>query len=831
MEKPEVVEIGRSQVELKKIVRDPRGIEDMIAEIVGKDWSENRFRQFDMKLTPFADAADIAEWDETLLRRYPPLYADSETACCDCQYGPCDLGKGVGRCGLELEPFRARLTLQAACRGCLTQMEDSRQLLDFAVKAFGGDKSTDLGPLLYMGDYAPSLGILTGIYARTLDDLDRALSYAEGQLAKLLAASRYAAGTVADIEGMVLHAGSMCYLAMDVSEIVKMTCFGFANAAQQRMDDLIDYPTVSTVGGLGSIEAGKPVLAFAGDDFLPAWAAISRIKENGLRDKIEVCGIGPVADDMARFYDNCRVLAPMTQAAKVVRSGFADVLVASRSCMHLDLAGEAKRVDTRFIWTGRNGLAGLRDRSDDPVDDIVKELVAGGDGVAIRDVEKAGEVAVKVAIQGVKRQASYIMSEAKVRKEAARCLPDCDLCFSVCPNSLPVSKAMVAAQKEGARAMLQVERGCYFCGKCEAACPAGIPIRDLIVAAQAKRAPEDKFVMRAGRGPAPDCEQRAMTFALIYGNSPGVVFIQGCGDSGDRGDLGWIAHELVSRNCLVMTAGCAAAEIGRYQDEATGQSIYQKFGAEYQAQMLINCGGCSANVQLMDLSYRAARLAAFISHYANYAETADYNYQRICQLAIIWGALPERMFTLAAGWARNGVPVIVGPASGFSFRRWLVGNKYDRSVWFMYDGFDGRKRDVEPAPKHLIIPVETKEEVVTLAGYLFARSTELREMRQADIETYVDLYQTHFGELPDDWHLLVRTDAELPARTKVKLLRVLRDQHGWEIERVRIKRARHPDGRLLTVPEYVHQYSLEQGHYATCLYRLVTKGGKEGAKA
>jgi len=229
----------------------------------------------------------------------------------------------------------------------------------------------------------------------------------------------------------------------------------------------------------------------------------------------------------------------------------------------------------------------------------------------------------------------------------------------------------------------------------------------------------------------------------------------------------------------------------------------------------------------MDGSFRAARLAAAISHYANYAETADYNYPRQCSFVIIWGALPERAYAMAAGYARNGVPVVVGPASGLGWKRYLLGNKYDRSKWRMYDGLDGSIKEVEPSPKHLIIPVETKEEALTMGSSFFVRPTELRDMRNADLETYVDLWEQSFGDLPDDWHLFIRTDSELPPRQKVRLLKELREKHGWEVDRMRVKRARHRDGRLLTVEEYVENYSIKQGRYSTLLPRLITRGARK----
>jgi CO dehydrogenase/acetyl-CoA synthase alpha subunit len=77
------------------------------------------------------------------------------------------------------------------------------------------------------------------------------------------------------------------------------------------------------------VEAGKPVMAFVGDDFLPAWCAINYLKKNELTEKIEVCGMGAAGDDVVRFYDRGRIVAPMVRSTKAVRNGVFDVLVVS----------------------------------------------------------------------------------------------------------------------------------------------------------------------------------------------------------------------------------------------------------------------------------------------------------------------------------------------------------------------------------------------------------------------------------------------------------------------------------------------------------------------
>jgi acetyl-CoA decarbonylase/synthase complex subunit alpha len=578
---------------------------------------------------------------------------------------------------------------------------------------------------------------------------------------------------------------------------------------------------------MGNVDREKPVLAFVGDNFLPGWVAINRLKEEGKIDQVEICGIGPAGDDIARFYDKCRIVGPMTKAAKLIRSGFADVIVASSSCIPLDIVAEAKRVESRLIWVGRDGGRGLRDRINDPIDEIGDDLLKG-EGVAwIRDVEKAGEVAARVILEAKgNRKGDYVMSEEAAKAEAGKCLPDCDLCFSVCPNSLPISKAMMSMQADGLKALLEVEKGCYFCGKCEEACPAKLPLRDMIAAAYAQRAKDDKFVMRAGRGPVSRMETAAYAFPLMWGNGPGLINIIGCGDAAED-DLGWIANELAFRNCITFIAGCAAAESARYFDQKTKRFVFEKYGGEAMPRNLVNCGGCSACAHLVDESYKYARTGAAISYFANYAETTDEMFNLFTPVTIIWGALPEKMYAIAAGLARAGLPIIIGPNSGFGWKRFLTGNKWDWKHWWIYDTFSHAKKCVEPSPKHMIIPVETKEEAVAMALFLVNRPTGIRDTRQTQLDNLVEMYLRTFGEMPDDLHLFVRVDFELPVKYKAVILKELREKHGWEVERFTAKKAKHPDGRVLDLAEFQQQYDSALGMPVNRLGRLLAKPSAE----
>lgn len=823
MDESRIARVGPHKVDIGEVVRDTRGIENDVKEILEQDFVESRYAQFGAWLSILPDAADIADWDKTLLARYEPLYTGAESVCIDCGLGPCNLKEREGKCGIGLHSFHGRLSLRKACRGCLGQMTATRLLLNYALKVWGPDKPVSMGELLTISDTCPPIGTLSGIHVETLKDLDRVLSYGEAQLAKLASASFTGTGSSNNFEGMTMHAGSVLLLAMGVSEMTKVGCFGFVSAANHKIDELDNFPPATLKGGWGSLEQGKPALAFVGDDFLPAWFAVEYLRKNEAQDKVEICGIGPAGDDTARFYEACRIIAPMVKAGKAIRNGMFDVVVASTGCVPLDLLSEATRVDSRFVWVGPHGIDDVPDMTDVPTDSIVQLFEGGQKAAWIRDVEKAGEVAARVA-QKVNRSEIYGMNDASVVEEARKCHDSCDLCFNACPNSLPIPKAVRELVQGKWDSIFKVEDGCYFCGKCEEVCPAGLRIRDIVVAADRKQAPKDSFLMRAGRGPLPLTEILQSAFSMVWGNAPGIVVILGCGDA-SREEIGWLAQELTRRNCIVFVAGCAGAEIARNYNERKGKYIFEQYLASVEPRVLVNCGGCSA-ISLANNMYMYSRAAGGIPLYGGIPEVGEGSFYTTFTL-LIWGGLPDRMHAAAAAYARLGIRTVVGPASGWTWGRYLPGNRFDRSKWWVYHGEDGNKRETEPVPEHMIVPVETKEEAMAMTSRLFFSTSEMREGRAARLDLLLELFRIFYGQLPEDWQLLIRSHLDIPTRHRIKLIKTLRDEFGWEGDGLKITRARNRDGKLLTLSEFNTSYGMELGRYHCRLKRLLPKSIKE----
>ena len=450
---------------------------------------------------------------------------------------------------------------------------------------------------------------------------------------------------------------------------------------------------------------------------------------------------------------------------------------------------------------------------DEPVGKVIDSLAGGTKVVWVRSEEKASEVAVG-AVQRVKRDRNQVLiADEEAVKQAKGHKEDCDICTMVCPVNLPVSRAVRQLANGDWTGFFEVEKGCNFCGRCEEACPSRVSLRDIIVSAEKKQAKSDKFVMRPGRGPISITELLQSAFAVGWGSIPAMVTIFGCGDA-HKDEIAWIADQLLNDGCMVFVAGCAGAEVARSFNSSKNKFLFQQYPATCASRNIVNCGSCSAISQAVPM-YLMLRPSGGIPLFGSVPPLGDSIALGGAQSVIIWGALPDRMYAVAAAWARLGSTVIVGPASSLGWNRYLVGNRYDRSKWWVYHGETGKKREVEPVKEHIIVPVETKEEALTMLARSVLNVKDYRESRATHLEVLIDYYERFYNQLPEDWHLFVRSDFELPPRHRRAMIRLLGSEHGWDTEGMKIKKAKHRDGRMMTLSEFAGSYGMEQGIYST----------------
>ncbi len=586
--------------------------------------------------------------------------------------------------------------------------------------------------------------------------------------------------------------------------------------------DMAFYPEAKTPVGLGTVDESRPVLAFFGDDILPIFHATGLLEEEGLASGIEIVGLGNAGHELVRFYPQGKILTSTGKAVKAVRAGIPDLIVLSDSCFPLDITAQAKKAGIPVLATGTGVSALLPDASQEAAEVSARRL-SDGEGLLIRPMEKAAQAVVAFFRNFAGKKGSR--PGPAVLKDAEDRCTSCDACFHACPNSLPISPALKGS---GSETLEDLFDRCLFCGKCEEACPEGIPVIDCLLASAGSKIEADKFRMRPGRGPLSHLEFRDLTFGLVLGgNGPGMVTLLGCGHyPGMDDDMAVMAKELLDRNCVVMTAGCGAADVARKLEQETGKVLPENYPSMATLKGLVNCGGCSADSHIMASMFKFAQLGGGISIKANFDQPADYSLNRAPFAVIIWGPASDKMMAKASGFARVGAPVVMGP-SGFNYSRSLVGNKYDRESWTMYDGITGDEREVDPSPPHLICPVETKEEAVTMALKFCFTTCALRDPRLSTIDNYTEIHEKYFGELPDDWIYYMRSPLELHVMKRMRFLKLLRDEYGWEVDRTTATKVKNRDGKMVSMGQYIDEYGIKQGRYATMMKRLVMREAVE----
>ena len=294
--------------------------------------------------------------------------------------------------------------------------------------------------------------------------------------------------------------------------------------------------------------------------------------------------------------------------------------------------------------------------------------------------------------------------------------------------------------------------------------------------------------MRVGRGAIQDVEIREVGGPIVLGEIPGVVALVGCANYPHGGkEVAEIAEEFAKRRFIVVTSGCAAMSIGMVKDEE-GKTLYEKYSGAFEAGGILNVGSCVSNPHIAGAAVKIANIFAKRKLRANYEEIADYILNRVGAVGLAWGAMSQKAASIASGFWRLGVPVIVGP-HGSKYRRMLLGRKDKEEDWYVYDARTGDKVYVGPAPEHLFATAETKEEAMVMMAKLCMRPNDTTKGRAIKLTHYIDLHKRFYGIMPDDIHLFVRNKADIPITMKTEILKSL-EERNWQEMRI-------PDPTLL----------------------------------
>lgn len=714
--------------------------------------------------TPMPEIPDLRNWDMRLLKNYAPWYAPFCDLCCLCTYGKCDLTETRrGGCGIDIGTQQGRIVLLACLMGCSAHAAHAGHILEFLIEKHGADKKIDLGPAIAVE--APHIRTVVGLKPETLGDLVIAIEYVYKEITHLLDSTAMGQeGNCLDYESKALHCGMLDHVGMEVADIAQIVGFGYPTSVANT--PLVDL-------GWAAVDKTKPVILFVGHNPATSTVVIDYLREKGLYDKVEVAGICCTALETSRYSAQAKVVGPYSRQLFFIRSGIADVVMTDEQCIRTDMPLEASKAGSALIATLDKALYGLEDATDMPTDEIVRQMVEEKKHFAILDPRKAAEVAARVALMIAPQRRKEWLKEEEAIELAKKCNV-CGMCEQVCPNLFNIGAGIGEVAKGNFDLLREQFNLCVGCGKCEAECPRKIPIFKIMQVAASK----ETWKIRAGRGPIMDTEIRNVGAPITLGTIPGVVAFVGCSNFPDIRDVAEMVDEFARRKYIVVLSGCSAMVAGMWKD-AEGKTIYEKYPPDFDAGGVSNVGSCVANSHITGAAIKIANIFAALPLRANYEVMADYVLNRVGAVGVAWGAYSQKAASIATGCNRLGIPVILGPHSS-KYRRLYLSRK-EEGDWRV---MDARKKQIvdtgEPSPEHLAYVAESKERAMVMIPKLCIRKNDTPQGRAIKLNHYISLYKKYMGGgLPEDLHLFVRRDADIPLVYK-KEVRAYLQEIGWQ---------------------------------------------------
>ncbi|MHA1912750.1 MAG: CO dehydrogenase/acetyl-CoA synthase complex subunit alpha [Promethearchaeota archaeon] len=721
---------------------------------------------------PMPHIPTLRSWFFTLMDRYKPTYMPICDMCCLCTYGKCNLSKGrTGACGINMETQNARIVEIACCIGSACHSAHGDHLLHWLQEKYGNV------PLNFGNNIAvemPLTRLIIGMKPETLKDLETAMDWVHYTLTQLLAAGHTGQeSSHLDFEAKSFLAGLCDSVGMEVSDAIQIAAYGMPVGDPEA-------PIVEL--GMGTIDTNKATILMIGHNVAPGVELVDYVREKGLEDQIDIGAICCTAHDLTRYYDGAKIIGSYSRQLHYIRSGLADVVMVDEQCVVLQTFEEAKAVGAPYITTNEKVMGGFPDRTADPTEEIVDDLVSGKmDGVLILDPIKAGIVAAETAvkIKPIRKAKSGVPDEKGCIDMAMNC-NGCGNCQRNCPNDLPLVEGVNLA-KDGDFSVLESVFGdCLGCGRCETDCMKDVSPLTLIMHASRDYIRTEKYNCRSGRGPIQDTEIRNVGAPIVLGEIPGIVAIIGCSNyAHDIRELYTMAEEFLVRNYIVCVSGCAAMDIGLVKDEE-GKTLYDRFPGDFDRGCLVNVGSCVANAWITGAATKVANIFARRPLRGNFEEIADYILNRVGAVGVAWGAYSQKAASIASMANGLGVPAVIGP-HGAEYRRMYLSRADDESTWEVYNARDGTEGHiVGPGPEHLLTTAESIEQAICLVAKLALRPADNSKGRMIKLSHWIDLERKYKGvKFPNDLEKFVRLEADIPINMKDEIHEYLKEK-GWE---------------------------------------------------
>jgi len=741
---------------------------------MGKIISEGDETEWEpMGPTPKPHIATLRPWFFELMKRYNPTYMPICDMCCLCTYGKCNLSKGrTGACGINMETQQARIVEIACCIGAACHSAHGDHLLHWLKEKYGNV------PINFGNNIAvemPHTRLVIGMKPENLEDLETAMEWVHYTLTQLLAAGHTGQeSSYLDYESKSFLAGLCDSIGMEISDAVQICAYGMPVGDPEA-------PIVEL--GMGTMDTeNKATVLMIGHNVAPGVELVDYMREKGYEDKIDVGAICCTSHDLTRYYDGAKIIGSYSRQFHYIRSGLADVVMVDEQCVNLRSFDEARAVGAPYITTNEKIMGGFPDRTADPVNEIVDDLVSGKmEGVLILDPIKAGQVAAETAIKvkPIRKGKSGIPDEKGCQDMAMNC-NGCGNCQRNCPNDLPLVNGIVQAKDADFSILESIFHDCLSCGRCEGECMKEVSPLTLIQYAGREYIKNERYNCRSGRGPIQDTEIRNVGAPIVLGEIPGIVAIIGCGNyAHEIQELYKMAEEFLIRNYIVCVSGCGAMDIGLVKDDE-GKTLYDRFSGDFDRGGLVNVGSCVANPHITGAAIKVANIFARRPLRGNFEEIADYILHRVGAVGVAWGAMSQKAASIAAMANGLGVPAVVGPHAA-EYRRMFLGKSYDEESWKCYNARDGSEGNlVGPAPEHLLTTAESIEQAICLVAKLAIRPADNSKGRSIKLSHWLDLEKKYKGvQFPNDLEKFIRVEADIPINLKDDIHAFLKEK-GWK---------------------------------------------------
>lgn len=823
------ITVGETTVKVADLVDDVKKHGELAKDIIEDEWMEKRIRQVVPHLEVFARHEYLAgQWDRLLLDRFDTVYTPASLDCGACGGGECKLEADLrGHCGLTLTEAVSLKNLKRCCQGAERYIRRARLLYSYFSDHGDPEARIDLGSEIYY--LAPIIWMVVGIKPRKLKDLEQVVSYLEQQILQVAAVANHQSGLSAkDMESRAFHSGMLAFVAMEVAELINISVLGYTSAGKTDLNSLMNWPTATTPAGMAGVDKTRHVVMMVGNGDIVPYELARQVKEGKLEDQVELCGLGDAGLKLTRVYEGAKVLGLSQELLKSIRLGVPDVIVLSDSGENLDVVAEAEKMGIPVIAAPGLYTLSLPDVTKESVEVIVTCLSQGqAAGVLVYDYAKAAAAALALRGKLPNKRTALRFIDGKV-SELAQAFLDCPQLNANCLAELDVLDTLKAAGQGDLSQLKRLERNCV-CAHCGSLSAGGVPLIDLILKASQEELLAESFNMRGGRGPLCHMEYRDVAFQMGFGNCIGFITITGdCHTPNAKEEVSWLVGELSERGFAISITGNAAIAAAFHKD-ADGKTLYEKHYTMLQVRAIVNVGETSANSHCQGGDTKLVSIAGKVPYRGNYAELADYQLNRYPTTVIVWGPVTDELIASIAGWARMGIPVIVGPRGEEYLERFFLGDYVEEDRWWVYQGFTGKKLRVEPCPNHLIAPVSDATEAVMMISKLVNNPNDMRDGRSCRLANYIDAYKLLDNDLPPDWDRYVRDQNELPLRLKFKLLRSLQEK-GWEVDikKGKILKFKRPDGRHVSPEEMFENHTVPLGIFATIQQNLVLKEQTRG---